>query len=159
MPAQPEPQAESEPEAEPEAEAEAESEPEAESEAEPEAEAEAEAEPESEPEAEPAVEGATSWTPRGNDFHGIDCTDIVVGMARGSTSRVHDLYTRDRSTPLRDAQYGGEDDITAALGWEEDGETTIIFRKKLVANGPTDHSITNAAMHVIWAVGQKQGEY
>ena len=155
MPAQPEPQAESEPEAEPEAEAEAE--PEAESEAEPEA--EAEAEPESEPEAEPAVEGATSWTPRGNDFHGMDCTDIVVGMARGSTSRVHDLYTRDRSTPLRDAQYGGEDDITAALGWEEDGETTIIFRKKLVANGPTDHSITNAAMHVIWAVGQKQGEY
>ena len=83
MPAQPEPQAESEPEAEPEAEAEAESEPEAESEAEPEAEAEAEAEPESEPEAEPAVEGATSWTPRGNDFHGMDCTDIVVGMARG----------------------------------------------------------------------------
>jgi len=159
VPAQPEPQAESEPEAEPEAEAEAESEPEAESEAEPEAEAEAEAEPESEPEAEPAVEGATSWTPRGNDFHGMDCTDIVVGMARGSTSRVHDLYTRDRSTPLRDAQYGGEDDITAALGWEEDGETTIIFRKKLVANGPTDHSITNAAMHVIWAVGQKQGEY
>ena len=60
---------------------------------------------------------------------------------------------------MRDHMYEGEDDITASIGWEEDGETTIIFRKKMVANGPTDHSILNDNMHVIWAVGQKQGEY
>ena len=93
---EPEAEAEAEPESEPEAEAEAESEPESE----PEAEAEAEAEP--------AVEGANSWTPRGSDFHAMDCTDIVIGMARGDTSRVFDYYTRDRSTPLRDSQYDGE---------------------------------------------------
>jgi hypothetical protein len=27
----------------------------------------------------------------------MDCTDIVVGMARGDMSRVIDSYTRDRS--------------------------------------------------------------
>lgn len=157
-----EPEAESSPETEPESEPETEVEPEAEAESEPEAEAESEPEPEAEseaePEAEPAVAGGTSWTPRG-DFHAMDCTDIVIGSARGNTARVYDYYTRDRSTPLRDHMYEGEDDITASIGWEEDGETTIIFRKKMVANGPTDHSILNDNMHVIWAVGQKQGEY
>ena len=34
-----------------------------------------------------------------------------------------------RSTPRRDAVYGGQDDLTAAIGWEEDGVTTVIFRK------------------------------
>ena len=145
--AEPEPEAEAEPETEPEPEAEAE------------AEAEPESEPEAEAEAEPVVEGGNSWTPRGNDFHAMDCTDIVVGMARGDTSRVFDYYTRDRSTPLRDSVYDGEDDLTAAIGWEEDGETTIIFRKKMAANGPTDHSIIDDQMHVIWATGQEQGQY
>eukprot|EP00092_Neocalanus_flemingeri_P024776 GFUD01026865.1.p1 GENE.GFUD01026865.1~~GFUD01026865.1.p1 ORF type:complete len:678 (-),score=153.52 GFUD01026865.1:380-2230(-) len=80
-------------------------------------------------------------------------------MARGSTSRILDYYTRDRSTPQRDNFWDGDDDLTAAIGWEEDGETTIIFRKKLSANGPTDHSITNEEMHIIWATGQEQGMY
>ena len=34
------------------------------------------------------------------------------------------------------------------MGWEEDGVTTLIFRKKLSANGPTDHTIGNEEMHV-----------
>ena len=38
--------------------------------------------------------------------------------------------------------------MSAAVGWEEDGVTTIIFRKKLSANGPTDHTIGNEEMHV-----------
>ena len=91
--------AESSPETEPESEPETEVEPEAEAESEPEAEAESEPEPEAEseaePEAEPAVAGGTSWTPRG-DFHAMDCTDIVIGSARGNTARVYDYYTRDR---------------------------------------------------------------
>ena len=80
-------------------------------------------------------------------------------MARGDASRISDYYTRDRSTPLRDEKWDGEDDITAAIGWERDGETTIVFRKKLSASGPTDHSIVNENMHVIWALGQDQGDY
>ena len=72
----------------------------------------------------------------------------VIGMARGGASRISDYYTRDRSTPLRDEKWDGEDDITASIGWERDGETTIVFRKKLVPNGVTDHEIVNDEMEV-----------
>ena len=35
------------------------------------------------------------YAPKG-DFHGMDCTDIVVGFAKGDLGRVVDSYTRDR---------------------------------------------------------------
>ena len=40
--------------------------------------------------------------PQGTDFHAMDCTDIVIGVARGETGSISDFYTRDRSTPRRD---------------------------------------------------------
>lgn len=107
----------------------------------------------------------------------MDCTDIVIGMARGTTSRIWDYYTRDRSTPRLDTFWGGKNDLTAAMGFEKDGITTILFRKKLIgklknnsipqtfkclfflATEPTDHSIENDLMHVIWARGQETGQY
>ena len=48
-------------------------------------------------EAEPEVQGkgVTSYTPKG-EFHAMDCTDMVIGMARGDASRIWDYYTRDR---------------------------------------------------------------
>jgi len=156
--ADPEPESEPEPEQEAEPEAEAEPENEPEPGAEPESEPEPEGGSKPEPEPEPGVAGGTSWTPRG-DFHAMDCTDMVVGMARGKASRVGDYYTRDRSTPQPDSFWDGEDDLSAAVGWEEDGVTTIIFRKKLSANGPTDHTIGNEEMHVIWAHGQEEEGY
>ena len=63
----------------------------------------------------------------------MDCTDIVIGTARGQQFRVFDYYTRDRSTPRRDSFYGGRDDITAAVGKEEDGFTYIKWRKPLMS--------------------------
>lgn len=36
-----------------------------------------------------------TYTPK-SDFNGMDCTDLVIGSARGSASRVWDYYTRDR---------------------------------------------------------------
>ena len=89
----------------------------------------------------------------------MDCTDMVIGMARGDSSRIWDYYTRDRSTPRRDTSWGGTNDLTAAAGWERDGETIIMFRKKLKGNGFTDHDILNENMHVIWATGQEPGDY
>lgn len=49
-----------------------------------------------------------TYTPKA-DFNGMDCTDLVIGSARGSASRIWDYYTRDRyaicfiiiSQPLR----------------------------------------------------------
>ena len=42
---------------------------------------------------------------------------------------INKYFFSTRSTPRRDAVYGGQDDLTAAIGWEEDGVTTVIFRK------------------------------
>lgn len=89
----------------------------------------------------------------------MDCTDIVIGSARGTASRIADYYTRDRSTPKMDNYWGGKNDLTAAMGFEKDGVTTILFRKKLEANEPSDHSIENSLMHVIFAQGQEPGKY
>nr|XP_012552133.2 uncharacterized protein LOC101739898 isoform X3 [Bombyx mori] len=93
------------------------------------------------------------------DFNPMDCTDIVIGTARGNYHRIMDYYTRDRSTPRVDTLWGGHDDITAASGYEENGVTTILFRKKIKAKEPTDHSIVDDIMHVIWARGQEPGKY
>ncbi|KAM3958019.1 LOW QUALITY PROTEIN: DOMON-like domain-containing protein nahoda [Aphomia sociella] len=98
------------------------------------------------------------YTPK-FDFNPMDCTDIVIGTARGNYHRVLDYYTRDRSTPRVDTFWGGHDDITAASGFEENGVTTILFRKKIKAKEPTDHSIVDDLMHVIWARGQEPGKY
>lgn len=85
----------------------------------------------------------------------MDCTDIVIGAARGMASRVGDYYTRDRSTPRTDDVYGGKSELALGTGFEENGVTTIIFRKKLVADEPTDHTLDDALTHVIWAKGQE----
>ena len=66
----------------------------------------------------------------------MDCADIVIGQACGNRFRVIDYYTRDRSTPRRDSFYGGDDDITAAVGSEVDGITNIIFRRPLITSKP-----------------------
>lgn len=58
-----------------------------------------------------------------------------------------------------DNYWGGKNDLTAAMGFEENGVTTILFRKKLEAKEPTDHSIEQGLMHVIFAQGQEKGKY
>lgn len=98
------------------------------------------------------------YTPR-HDFNPMDCTDIVIGSAKGTLSRIGDFYTRDRSTPRKDTYWGGKNDLVAALGFEKDGVTTILFRKKLQAKESTDHSIEDDLMHVIYAQGQEPGKY
>lgn len=61
----------------------------------------------------------------------MDCTDIVMASAREGYSRVHDSFTPDRSTPKSDTYFGAENSLTAAIGKEEEGVTTILFRRKL----------------------------
>lgn len=55
--------------------------------------------------------------------------------------------------------WGGKNDLTAALGFEKDGTTTILFRRKLQAADSSDHSIEEDLMHVIFAQGQETGKY
>jgi len=91
-------------------------------------------------------------TPR--QLHPMDCQDIVIGKVRGDLSNIGDYYTRDRSTPRRDEFYGGKDDLTAAVGWEENGVTTIMFRKPI--NSADIHTDSNfeSIITLIWAYGQ-----
>ncbi|XP_044586163.1 uncharacterized protein LOC123266182 isoform X8 [Cotesia glomerata] len=98
------------------------------------------------------------YTPK-HDFNPMDCTDMIIGMARENTHRIGDYYTRDRSTPRNDAFWGGKDSLTAAMGFEKNGVTTIMFRRKLVTNELTDHEIVDGDMQVIWARGQQPGNY
>lgn len=67
----------------------------------------------------------------GNALHAMDCTDIVIGAARGMRSRILDYYTRDRATPRLDEFYGGQQSLTGAVGMEVGNITIIKFRKRL----------------------------
>ena len=103
-------------------------------------------------------EQVDKFTPK-REFHEMDCTDIIIGVAKGALGRVVDSYTRDRSTPLSDEMYGGCNDLTAAMAYEENDETVMVFRKPLIATHPSDHSIEEGLMHIIWAHGQNPEKY
>jgi hypothetical protein len=104
------------------------------------------------------IESLNPYTPR-HDFNPMDCSDIVIGSARGTASRIADYYTRDRSTPKMDTFWGGKNDLTAAMGFEKDNVTTILFRRKLKGTEASDHTIEEDLMHVIFAQGQELGNY
>lgn len=91
--------------------------------------------------------------PRGRDFHPMDCTDMVIGSSRDGLGRVGDYYTRDRSTPRIDRDYGGESDIVQSHAWEEDGATTMRVVRNSVG-GVADHPL-QGKMLLIWAHGRK----
>ncbi|XP_030851987.1 uncharacterized protein LOC578616 isoform X1 [Strongylocentrotus purpuratus] len=151
----PRPEGEPEPEGTSEPAAEGTPEPAAEGTPEPAAEGTAEpaAEPTPEPEGEPEP---------GSNLHPMDCMDFTIGMvSHGNVTRIHDYYTRDRSTPRLDSFYGGMDSLVAAMGFQwADGRTRIVFRKKLEATEQTDHSIANNDdMMAIWSRGQEFGRY
>ena len=91
-------------------------------------------------------------------LHPMDCQDVVIGKAFGSFSHVADYYTRDRSTPRRDEVYGGEDDLVAAAGWEEDGVTTIMFRKPVDSGDMADNKF-EGDLKFIYAFGQTPTDF
>jgi hypothetical protein len=91
-------------------------------------------------------------------FTPMDCSDIIIGTARGGLSRVRDYYARGRHTPQMDSSWGGKDDLIGATGWEVSGITTIIFRRKARTNDGPDHTIKDE-MQLIWSRGQQPGEY
>ncbi|EDV20800.1 uncharacterized protein TRIADDRAFT_60676 [Trichoplax adhaerens] len=87
--------------------------------------------------------------------HSMDCMDMVIGSARGNLFRLFDYYSRDRSSPREDSFYQGSDSLTAAVGIEINGITTLRWRRNLVANESSDHNITNSIMDIIYAYDAK----
>ncbi len=89
----------------------------------------------------------------------MDCSDVVVGVVQGNVSKITDSYTISRATPRSDEFYGGQQSLTAAFGYEENGIKTVVFRRPLVSEDPTDHDIVDEKMDVIWAKGQMYSDY
>uniref|UniRef100_A0A915PL06 EGF-like domain-containing protein n=1 Tax=Setaria digitata TaxID=48799 RepID=A0A915PL06_9BILA len=87
-------------------------------------------------------------------LHPMDCTDIVIGSVRDGRSRINDMYTRDRSTPLHDTWIDGEESFSAAYGIERDGRTIIMFRRRIAEIEPSDHPLGPGEIFVIYAKGQ-----
>ena len=54
--------------------------------------------------------------------------------------------------------YGGSSDLTGALGWEEDGKTFVMFRRKMVTSGKADHPFKDK-LHFVWAHGQTGDDF
>lgn len=92
-------------------------------------------------------------------LHPMDCVDMVIGMAVGNLHRIGDYYSISRATPREDSFYNGSDSLVAAYGYEEDGITTIMFKKPLTASDKADRSFEKGPMHVIWAWGQDPINY
>ncbi|OWA50228.1 hypothetical protein BV898_14751 [Hypsibius exemplaris] len=88
-------------------------------------------------------------------LHPMACTDITYIATHGNLSRFLDTYTRDHSTPLQDSVYGGSDGLTAAVAYEDPTTNiiTALYRRKLIASDPSDVSVLNGPMHVIWSMG------
>ncbi|EJD75614.1 DOMON domain-containing protein [Loa loa] len=92
-------------------------------------------------------------------LHPMDCTDIVIGSVRDGRSRINDMYTRDRSTPLHDIWLDGEESFSAAYGIERDGRTIVMFRRRIAEIEPSDHPLGPGEIFVIYAKGQTMGSY
>lgn len=74
-------------------------------------------------------------------LHAMDCTDMIVASVIDGRSRIQDMYTRDRSTPLPDTFFEGENSLTAGFGIERDGRTVVMFRRNVREIEPSDHPL------------------
>eukprot|EP01025_Chloroclados_australasicus_P030431 TRINITY_DN3054_c0_g1_i13.p1 TRINITY_DN3054_c0_g1~~TRINITY_DN3054_c0_g1_i13.p1 ORF type:complete len:460 (-),score=105.97 TRINITY_DN3054_c0_g1_i13:349-1653(-) len=150
---------------------------EGEGEGESEGEAEGEGEGEAEGEAEAEGEGGTAGGAFTDFFgegacsnpimniagaHAMINQDIVVASARGDYFRIQDSFTPSRSKPLPDVVFGGQDDITDAVGMQtEDGLTLIKYRRPLTVDDQNaDYCIYDDMVYLaIWAYGQVSPNY
>ncbi|CAK8688129.1 uncharacterized protein LOC143461130 [Clavelina lepadiformis] len=103
------------------------------------------------PEPEPNVEPGPGYK---DILHPMDCSDIIYATAEGNLHRVLDMYTRDRASPKHDPWFGGSDDLTGVVARREDGILHVKFRRNLVSSDPSDHSLRDDEVMLIWARGQ-----
>lgn len=67
------------------------------------------------------------------ELHPMDCVDIVMAsVTNNNLLHIADMYTRDRSTPLDDGYFDGEQSLTAAYGQQtKDGRSIVMFRRNI----------------------------
>ncbi|KAM3718652.1 MOXD1 [Dirofilaria immitis] len=86
----------------------------------------------------------------------MDCVDMVVGLVNDdNTSYVRDYYSISQIAPQTDEFFGEYDSLTSAIAYQQNGITTIIFRKFLEASDQADRTISPKETTVIWMKGMK----
>lgn len=63
---------------------------------------------------------------------GTDCLDMVIGVMINGMSQIRDYYSFPQMKPQPDEFFGGQDSLTSAVAYQQDGITTLIFRKPLM---------------------------
>ncbi|CAG9532242.1 unnamed protein product [Cercopithifilaria johnstoni] len=90
--------------------------------------------------------------------HPMDCLDMVIGMIIDDVSQVRDYYSFSHIMPQPDEFFGGKDSLTSAAAYQQDGITTVVFRKSLKASDQADRTISSKETIVIWEKGVKSRE-
>ena len=80
--------------------------------------------------------------------------DLVLGFVKDGQTIVYDLFSTDRHGPHHpDTDLGGTNDILEFGGKEDNGYTTIEFKRALNTGDPYDHQLYEGENEIIWAYG------
>uniref|UniRef100_A0A0R3S1G0 DOMON domain-containing protein n=1 Tax=Elaeophora elaphi TaxID=1147741 RepID=A0A0R3S1G0_9BILA len=88
----------------------------------------------------------------------MDCLDMVIGMMINGVSQVRDYYSLSQIALQPDEFFGGQDSLTSATVYQQDGITTVVFRKPLRASDQADRTISPKETIVVWAKGVTSAE-
>jgi hypothetical protein len=84
--------------------------------------------------------------------------DMVFGFVVDGQAQVIDLYsTGDFGPHVADTELGGTEDILSYGGKEEDGATTIEFKRALNTGDEYDIPVKKGVNKIIWAYGSDDG--
>ena len=81
--------------------------------------------------------------------------DMIFGFVEGGQVSVFDLFsTGDFGPHPEDTQLGGTYDIIEFGGIEQNGITSIEFKRELSTNDEYDNSLSKGSNKIIWSFGQ-----
>lgn len=80
--------------------------------------------------------------------------DIMLGFVQDGQTTVYDLFsTGDFGPHPADTELGGTADILEFAGSEQDGETTIEFKRLLITGDSYDNPLSEGVNKIIWSYG------
>ncbi len=80
--------------------------------------------------------------------------DMVFGFVQDGEVTVYDLFSTGNTGPHPpDTELGGTDDILDFNGKEEDGYTTIEFKRALITGDEYDNELSQGANQILWSYG------
>jgi hypothetical protein len=80
--------------------------------------------------------------------------DMVFGFVKNGETTILDLFSTGNFGPHPpDTELGGTNDILEFAGSEQDGFTTIEFKRKLVTGDKYDNPLSKGVNKIIWAYG------